>query len=222
MKQKHFRTRAILFDMDGVITDTMPYHFRAWRKIFGNLGIKINYYDIYKREGQKGIESVKEIFNEKGREFILKEAKEILAEKEKLFKSIVKVRFINGSKSFLNFVKKKGLKLGLVTGTSDHELKKILPIHIYAKFDAVITATDVQKGKPNPEPYLKCLKRLRISPSEAVVIENAPFGITSAKESGIFCIAISTHLPPKFLKEADLIVHSFKELKQNHLFLPRR
>ena len=64
-----FQISALIFDMDGVITDTMPYHLRAWKSVLGSSGISVSHEDIYKREGQKGIDSVREIFKEKGKIF---------------------------------------------------------------------------------------------------------------------------------------------------------
>jgi len=212
------RISAVIFDMDGVIADTMVYHMRAWRIIFARYGIHVTKNDIYKREGQKGIASVEEIFGEFGRPFDLSGGHRILLEKEELFKKIVKKRFISGSRPFLKSIKKRGFKLALVTGTARHEVHRILPEAIFNLFDVVVCGSDVQNGKPHPEPYLTALKKLNIKGADAVVIENAPFGIRSAKAAGICCLAIETSLPKKFLKQADGIFHSFVHLKSKITF----
>jgi len=69
----------------------------------------------------------------------------------------------------------------------------------------------VKKGKPHPEPYLRCARLLRVKPSQCVVIENAPFGIISAKKAGMFCLALTTSLPAEYLKEADMVVENLSE-----------
>jgi beta-phosphoglucomutase len=209
---------AVIFDMDGVIADTMVYHMRAWRMIFARYGIHVSKNDIYKREGQKGINSVEEIFKEYNRPFDLTGGHRILLEKEELFKRIVKKRFIPGSRQFVKMLKKRGFKLSLVTGTARHEVHKILPDEIFNLFDVVVCGTDVQNGKPHPEPYLTALKKLSIDSHEAIVIENAPFGIRSAKAAGLRCLALETSLPKAFLKEADGIFHSFAHLKSKTNF----
>ena len=206
--------KAIIFDMDGVITNTMPYHYRCWKEIFRKNNLLVSRFDVYSREGQKGIESVIEIFKEKGKTISLKKAEEILKEKERRFKKIVKKRFIVGSKTFLKELSLKGFKLGLVTGTSRKEIHKILPSNMYNLFSVIITGTDVHKGKPHPEPYLKCLKKLHLKPCHCLVVENAPFGIQSAKKAKIPCVALTTSLPKKYLKESDWIVSSIKELRK--------
>ena len=96
-KRVEFNYRAVIFDMDGVITNTMPYHFDAWLEIFKTAGIKVNCYDVYKREGQDGLSSIKGIFKEHNISFSLKTAKDLLCRKEALFKKTVKIKFIKGA-----------------------------------------------------------------------------------------------------------------------------
>lgn len=213
-----YRAKAVLFDMDGVITDTMTYHMKAWKIVLKDHGLNVVKNDIYKREGQKGINSVQEIFYDYGHEFNLDLGKQILREKEDLFKRIVKKRFISGSRSFLKFLKRKGFLLALVTGTARHEVHQILPDDIYSLFQSVVCGSDVKNGKPHPEPYLTALKKLKIQPHEAVVIENAPFGIQSSKAAGIRCLAIETSLPVEFLRKADGVFHSFAHLTSKATF----
>ena len=67
MKKIKIKTKAVIFDMDGVITNTMPDHYRVWRKIFREQGIRVSHRDVYCREGQRGLTSVQEIFREHGK-----------------------------------------------------------------------------------------------------------------------------------------------------------
>ncbi len=213
-----FNVRAVVFDMDGVITDTMSYHMRAWRQVLARHGLSVLKNDIYKREGQKGINSLEEIFKDYRKPFDLKLGRKILLEKEELFKAIVKKRFITGSRSFLKDLKNRGFKLALVTGTARHEVHKILPQEIYDLFDAVVCGCDVRNGKPHPEPYLTALKKLNLKPAQAVVIENAPFGIQSSKAAGMRCLGLETSLPKEFLKQADAVFESFAHIKKRAVF----
>ena len=204
--------------MDGVITDTMPYHFRAWRSIFASEGIAASHEDIYKREGQKGIDSVRELFTEKEVFFTEKIAERLLCEKEALFKQIFKRKFIAGSRAFIKKSHAMGFKLALVTGTSRHEAQRLLPKDLWDCFDVTVCGCDVQNGKPHPEPYLKALTKLKVPPKEAVVFENAPFGIRSAKAAGLSCLALETSLPASYLKGADAVFSSFKEIESKVKF----
>ncbi|HAJ57600.1 MAG TPA: hypothetical protein DCL35_07530 [Candidatus Omnitrophica bacterium] len=219
MHKTVFKVKAGIFDMDGVITNTMPYHYRAWKKVFKDEGINVSECEIYLREGQPGNITIKEIFSERGERYDEHRMKRILAEKERLFKKTVRRRFIRGSRPFLYFLRSKGIRLALVTGTARHEVVRILPEKLLGLFEVTITGDEVKRGKPHPEPYLLALKKLGIRAKEAVVIENAPFGIRSAKHAKIACIALETSLPKGYLKSADHVFPSFKELKEKVDFL---
>ncbi|MDD5044666.1 MAG: HAD family phosphatase [Candidatus Omnitrophica bacterium] len=211
--------KAIIFDMDGVITNTMPYHFDAWKTSLAKRGIEVNCYDVYKREGQRGKETIKEICREHRSDLSRAEQDKVLSEKERIFNATVKIKFIKGSRPFLRKLKNRGFFLSIVTGTSRKEVKKILPKNIYDLFDVIITADEVSYGKPHPEPFLLALNNLGIAKKDAVVIENAPFGIESAKKAGLYCIAIETSLPGKFLKGADRVFRSIAQLQERVNFI---
>ncbi len=211
--KKYSKVRAVIFDMDGVITDTMPYHYRAWKKIFTQAGIPVGHLDIYTREGQKGIDSVYEISAEYQKKFTTAQVNDLLKSKEILFKKIVRKKYISGTRQFIKDLKKLKFKLALVTGTSRKEVCQILPKKIFDSFDVTVTGSDVHNGKPHPEPYLKALKGLCLGAKEAIVIENAPFGIESAKRAGIKTFALETSLPREYLKKADKVFDTIDALR---------
>ncbi len=208
------KIKAVIFDMDGVITNTMPYHFDAWMEVLRQSGIKVDCYDVYLREGQPGLSTLMELSRERGMALSLAKAKDILAKKEALFKKIVKTRFVKGSRPYLRYLKDRKFLLALVTGTSRHEVRKILHPRLFKMFDVTVTGDEVTCGKPHPEPFLKAMKELKVSPKEALVIENAPLGIDSAKKAGLFCAALQTSLPEKYLKQADAVFKTFAQLKK--------
>ena len=214
-----FQVSTLIFDMDGVITDTMPYHFRAWKSVFAGQGIHASHEDVYKREGQKGIDSVRELFSEKDRAYTDGIGRKLLKDKEELFKRIFKRKFIPGSRAFIKKFHAQGFKLALVTGTSRHEAQKLLPKDLWDCFDATVCGSDVQNGKPHPEPYLKALAKLNVTAKQAVVFENAPFGIRSAKAAGLYCLALETSLPASYLKGADAIFPSFEAIGSKVRFI---
>lgn len=212
MTKIKLNVHAIILDMDGVITNTMPDHFRSWKTILNRIGIPVTHYDVYRREGQPGIHSVRELTAQYGKPIANGQAHKILREKEIYFKKIVRLRFIPGARTFLKRLHKNNFRLALVTGTSHHEMCQILPENLRRFFSVIVTGSDVRHGKPHPEPYLQSLKKLGLKTGEAVVIENAPFGIRSAKRAGLRCLALETSLPRKYLKEADAVFGSIKEL----------
>lgn len=209
-----FRYKAILFDMDGVILDTMPYHFNAWQEIFGSLGIHLEKFDVYKREGERGIVSISEILSDYGKDLNLEDRQNLLKAKERLFKKIARPKLFPAVIPLIGDLKKKGYLLGLVTGTSRDEVEHVLPASLIKAFDVIVAGDEVKRGKPAPEPYLKAIRALKIRANEVIVIENAPYGIESAQQAGAFCIAITTSLPREYLKDADIICDSLEEVRE--------
>jgi len=177
-------------------------------------GIELTECDVYLREGQPGHKTIKELFKERGLTFDQGRAAKIIRDKEKLFKRIVHRKFIRGARRFVGRLGAKGVSLALVTGTARHEVTKILPPEVRRRFSVSVTGDEVDHGKPHPEPYLLALKKLGVRPQEAVVLENAPFGIHSAKQAGLMCIALETSLPKSYLKAADMVFSSFRELEK--------
>ncbi len=218
MKRITLRIRAVVFDMDGVITNTMPDHYRAWKKVFSEIGIKVNRLDVYSREGQSGFQSILEICRERDRPCTAREARVLLSRKERLFKRNVRIRFIPGARRFLRQLRRSGFLLGLVTGTARQEVAKMLSEDITRLFSVIVTASDVCNGKPHPEPYLKAVGRLKVRPRDAVAIENASSGIRSARMAGLWCVALETSLPKVFLSEAEAVYPNIRVLRQNVTF----
>ena len=97
-------------------------------------------------------------------------------------------------------------------GASEEVSYISMPFTGVEMLEAVVTGSDVKNGKPSPEPYLKALKLLRVKAKEAVAIENAPFGVRSAKAAGLRCLALETSLSKEYLKEADAIFPNIKNL----------
>ncbi len=217
-----YKVQAVIFDMDGVITHTMPCHYRAWKKVLAAEGIPVRRRDVYLREGQAGAAFVHEIYRQYQRSITPERAMALLRAKEKHFQETVHPRYVSGSRTFLRDLKKTGLRLGLVTGTARHELTSLLPQEIQDFFSTIITGSDVKRGKPHPEPYLKALRALKIAPSKAVVIENAPFGIRSAKAAGIACLALETSLPAAYLRQADHVFSSIRHLRTEVQFITQQ
>ena len=211
--EKHGALAAVLFDMDGVVIDSMGEHARAWIEAAGHYGIQVTDEDVFKREGEQGIVTARDFLAKlEGARATKKTAQELLNMKEEIFKNSSKIRPFAGIEKVLDELKSRGFKLGLVTGTSSGELARVLPEKIAARFDTVVSGDSVKRGKPYPDPYLFACMNLGVKPKDAIAIENAPYGVKSAKSAGVFCIAITTYLLPAELEGADIIINSHGEI----------
>lgn len=212
MKKINFLPRAIIFDMDGVIVDSMPYHFLAWYEALRPWGISVRCFDIYQREGERWDKTLKDLLRATKIKPTRKVLSKIFAHRQKIFKKYFKRYIFKGVDRFLRCLKQKGYALGLVTGTPAQEIMQILPENIRTLFDCVVAGDSVRQGKPHPAPYLKALELLRLKPRECLVVENAPLGIRAAKAAGIFCLALNTSLPSEYLNQADLVVEKLEDI----------
>lgn len=212
MKQHKRRPKAIIFDMDGVIVDSMPYHFLAWYEALRPFGIRVSCFDVYTKEGERWEKSLKDFLKRAGVEPTSARLKKIFLLRQRIFKRYFKRFIFKGAEEFLACLKNRNYLLGLVTGTPMDELKEILPLRIYNLFDYAVTGDHVKRGKPHPDPYLKAAEGLGLRPRECIVVENAPLGIESAKRAGMFCVALTTSLPREYLKRADVVVDSLEDI----------
>jgi len=204
--------KAVIFDLDGVIVDTMPFHASAWQKTFKKFGINVSKKEIYLREGEKWDKTFYDIMRKNGFKITAQIKRAVFKHRENVFKNMLKVRLFKDAPELIRCLKKKGYKLALVTGTPRKEVKRILPKRLYNLFDAIVPSDEVRHGKPHPEPYKKALKKLKIAPSEAIVIENAPNGILAAKRANIKVIAVETSLSRHYLKDADIVLNSLSRI----------
>jgi beta-phosphoglucomutase len=209
-----FKPKAVIFDMDGVIVDSMPYHFIAWYEALRPYGIRFSCLEVYKREGEKWDKTLPEMLRKHGIEPTEELMQKIIDNRTKIFKKYFNKTYFSGAIKLLEWLKRKNnLSLAIVTATTARDIKKILDASLRRRFKLIITGDQVKYGKPFPHPYLQAAKALGIKPEEAVVIENSPFGVRSAKAAGMFCIALTTSLPRKYLKKADIVVDDFAEIQ---------
>lgn len=187
--------KVFLFDMDGVIFDSMPAHARSWHLAFKHEGIEFSEYEVYLQEGATGSKTVNDVFMaQKGRVATQEEISRIYANKCRNFEQCGEPKPMPVMDKVLNLLLTNGKTVGLVTGSGQKSLFTTLNKYYPGIFlpERMVTAFDVKKGKPDPEPYLMGLQKCGVSAGEAVVVENAPMGVQAAKAAGIFTIAVNT------------------------------
>jgi beta-phosphoglucomutase len=210
--------RAVLFDMDGVISDTMPLHYESWRRAFETFGVTVDKMDVYLHEGMTSHKMAEKIAEAKGKDLTQEQLSGIIENKSSFFRQLAleKAKAYDGVAVTLRMLRNNGLKTALVTGSrrdaADEVLKKI---GLRDMFDVIVCAEDVKQGKPSPEPYESAIKKLGIDRLNCIVVENAPLGIESAKAAKVdYVIAVATSLPESYLSEADDIMSSITDLEQ--------
>ncbi len=189
--------RAYFFDMDGVLFDSMPRHAIAWEEVMKRHELPFTARDCYINEGRTGESVIREAFqNVLGRDATPEEVKTIYAEKSAYYHQLLKTTTptIPGVAEVLQFVKECGYQVWVVTGSGMRtlldSLNNVFPT-IFQQ-DRMITAFDVVKGKPDPEPYLKAWERSGLQKEQCFVIENAPLGVRSGKAAGLTVYAVNT------------------------------
>lgn len=213
-----WQPKVVLFDMDGVLYNSMPNHASSWHSSMKDYGISISKEEAYMNEGMRGVEVIKKLVKEqKGTEIDDATAAEMYRKKSEYYAACKRADLIPGVKNLQEMIVRAGLRVGIVTGSGQktlldrilHDFQGLVSPEIF------ITANDVTKGKPNPEPYLAGMKMAGTAPWQTIVVENAPLGVRAAKAAGCFTIAVNTG--PLFdsvlLNEhADLVVHTMDEV----------
>ena len=216
-----FCPKAVLFDMDGVLYDSMPNHARSWRESMAEFGIDMPEAEAYKYEGMRGVETIKlKVCEQLHREISDVEAQRMYAEKSRLFSLCPQAKIMDGVVELQRMIKADGLKIVVVTGSGQHSLleKLVDDFQGLVSPDLIVSSFDVSRGKPHPEPYLKGLAKAGVEPWEAVVVENAPLGVRAAVAARIFTVAVNTGpLPSEMLSAegADLVFGSMADFRDH-------
>ena len=203
-KLKALNLRAFLFDMDGVLFDSMSHHAKAWVHALTSKGFEFNEYEAYMREGMTGSSTINDVYNRQlGHGATEEECQEIYKIKSDFFETLGEAKPMANIIDVLQFVKSAGIDIHIVTGSGQRSLLNRLNHHFPGFFspDKMVTAFDVKKGKPDPEPYLMALQKGGLTAEQVIVVENAPLGVLSAKAAGLFTVAVNTGI----LKDEELL-----------------
>ena len=209
--------RAVLFDMDGVLYDSMPGHAKAWKKMCDDHGIEATEEEFFAYEGRTGASTINILFNRQfGHDAREDEIKRLYGEKTVNFRAQGEAPMMPGAARAIQTVIASGAQCVLVTGSGQTSLLEKLNRDYPGAFadNHRVTAHDVSKGKPDPEPFLIGLKKAGVDAGQAVAVDNAPLGVESASRAGIFTIGVRTGpLKPGALLNAgaDIELNSMEE-----------
>ena len=203
--------RAGIFDLDGVIVDTVPIHFKAWKSMFSDYGKAFDFNDYKKKvdgipriDGCKAIltalsdDEIKTASDKKQvyyLEYLQKEGIKVYDSTVDLIKNLlsrkVKVAVISSSKNLLMILEKTQLK---------------------DLFEVIISGNDITKGKPDPQVFLMAAGKLGVLPADSLVFEDATLGVEAANRAGMRCVGIDRDNHPDLFKKADIVVHDLAEI----------
>lgn len=212
--------KAALIDMDGTLYDSMPRHAEAWYRLMTEAGVKCTREEFYLYEGRTGRDTIKILFKrEFDRAVSDEECAEMYYRKTIYFNELPPVEPMPGADKMIGEFRGRGISTVLVTGSGQHSLLDRLERDFPGAFpaDLRITSHDVLHGKPHPEPYLKAMQRVGVTPECSIAVDNAPMGVISGAESGAFTIGVTTGpIPEKALVDAgaDIVYSSMPELAQ--------
>lgn len=214
-----FCPKAVLFDMDGVLYNSMPNHAIAWHEAMSQFGIHFTDADSYATEGARGVDTIRKyVLEQQGKDISAEEAQRMYDVKTSIFHQMPMAPIFPGVIEIMQKIKSAGLTIGVVTGSGQRPLIKRL-LTDFAGFlteDHIVTAYDVERGKPNPDPYLMGLHKAgNLEPWQGIVVENAPLGVRAGSAANIFTIGINSGpLPDSALTDngANIVLQSMTEL----------
>ncbi|MEA1984970.1 MAG: HAD family phosphatase [Euryarchaeota archaeon] len=207
------KLEALIFDVDGVLVDSMAYHADAWIQTFSEIGINITRQQIYDIEGSNHVGVIEKIFKHAARRPQPHHFEDLHNRKQELFFQTQKVKVFRGMDDCLGRLN-DAYHLAVASGSDRRIVDKLINTFFPDTFDVIISGADVTHGKPSPEPYLKVIEKLGVLKDRCIVIENAPLGVESAKNAGLYCVAVPTHVSPASLKKADVVFEDHEALKE--------
>ena len=204
--------QGIIWDLDGVIVDSAPFHFEAWREFAATKGKAFTKEDFRKIFGMRNEDILLYIFGEKLKRKFLKPWSD---EKEERFRQCIqgKVKPFSGVLPLLKSLDGAGYKQAIASSTPLKNISLILnSLRIIDVFDAIISGDEVARGKPLPEAFLKAAEGMSLVPARCLVIEDAAAGIEAAKRAGMKSIGVTNTLPGEKLASADRVVRSLEDV----------
>ena len=214
-----FCPKAVLFDMDGVLYNSMPNHAVAWQEAMSQFGIHFTADDSYATEGARGVDTIRKyVLEQQGKEISAEEAQRMYDVKTSIFHRMPVAPIFPGVIEIMQKIKNAGMTIGVVTGSGQRPLIKRLLTDFdgFLTEDHIVTAYDVERGKPNPDPYLMGLSKAGgLEPWQGIVVENAPLGVRAGSAARCFTIGINSGpLPDSALSDngADIVLQNMTEL----------
>ncbi len=218
--------RAVIFDFDGVLANSEPLHFRAWRDTLAELDVTLSSADYYDRYlGYDDVEMIENLARDRGLGFDHKRQATLVAEKGERFIELQQGEGVlfPGAADLVRACAAH-VPLAIASGALRHEIEDILAHHrLLPHFRAIVASGDTARSKPAPDPYRRAFELLQpfaagLVPSQCVAIEDSRWGLQSARGVGLRCVAVASSYPAAELAaDADLVVGCIADLRMEQL-----
>lgn len=213
--------KAFLFDLDGTLIDTMPWHFKTWQVVVAEFGSTLTGDDLMKELYGSGAELMNRLVP--GRIFAEEEAMQIIAAKEERYRTTYghHVTVLEGAREFLEEALQQNIPMGIGTASNQANIDFALDsLNLRRYLSAIVGSDDVVNSKPFPDTWLKLAQELNMQPAGCIVFEDAPKGIEAAEKAGMKAVAITGHYTANDFKQFSnvlKIVPGLHALKINEL-----
>jgi beta-phosphoglucomutase len=204
--------RAVFFDLDGTLIDSMPAHVIAWQTVLRDIGMEMDELFIKLNEGERAEDTLARLAKDSHLAVTMDGLRALLDKKRQLYRSMAPHGLIPEARKLVDELLRRGVECDIVTGSIRANMDGVVPPEEVALFKRIITPDDYTQGKPDADPYLTALRLCGFAAEECLVLENAPLGVQSGKAAGLYTLAITTTLPDDYLIEADRVIHSYEEL----------
>ena len=205
--------QAVIFDLDGVITDTAHYHYLAWKRLAESQGIP---FDEAFNEELKGVDrmgSLALILARGSRSYTQEEKLALADAKNRHYQELIATMtpqdLLPGALEALEAVRAAGLKTGLAS-VSKNAFTVLDRLGIRERFDTVVDAARIANSKPHPEIFLTAAAQLGLAPQDCLGVEDAVAGVASIKDAGMVAVGVGS---PEVLRRADYVIPSMREFR---------
>lgn len=208
--------QGIIFDLDGVIADTVPAHFIAWKRLFNEEGYAFDEAIYHEKvDGRRRFDGAQAVMTDADAQYVEIAAKR----KDKYFMELIeqgKFKIFDDTLDFINLCISEGIRLA--TASSSRNAHYILKkAGIADSFTSIVGGDDVERGKPDPSIFLIAARQLGLETRCCLVIEDAISGVIAAKAGGFYCIGLDRKNQQARLVGADRIVRSLADLEISDL-----
>ena len=216
MKSNSRLPSALIFDMDGVLVDSNPFHVQKWIEFLHERGIPYNAEDLPKQIlGSRNDTALRRFF---GRDLPKGEIEKLSEDLEARFRAAFRphAQPLLGLKTLMDECRAEGIPLAVASSAMTKNVDFVVDtLKLRSYFASIVTGDDVSRPKPDPEIYIQAAERLTLAPAKCVAFEDSFVGIQSAKRASMKCVAIASTFPAEDLRrqtQADLVVKNFEEL----------